>query len=44
VAYLTAPLWAASYSNAGDKPWQMVLLSGTQRIQTAISELGAAIC
>jgi hypothetical protein len=33
-----------SYSNAGDKPWQMVILSGTQRIQIAISERGAAIC
>jgi hypothetical protein len=34
----------ASYSNAGDKPWQMVVLGGTQRIRTAISERDAAIC
>jgi hypothetical protein len=32
------------YSNAGDTPWQMVVLSGTQRIRTAISEGDAAIC
>lgn len=35
---------ACLYSNAGDKPWQMVILSGTQRIQPAISEPAAAIC
>jgi hypothetical protein len=34
----------ASCSNAGDKPWQMVVLDGTQRIQSTISEWGAAIC
>jgi hypothetical protein len=33
-----------SYRNASDKPWQIVVLSGTQRIQTGISERGAAIC
>ena len=33
-----------SYSNAGDKPRQMVILGGIQRIQAAISERGAAIC
>jgi hypothetical protein len=33
-----------SYSNAGDKPWQMVMFSGTQRIQNAKSERAAAIC
>jgi hypothetical protein len=33
-----------SYSNARDKPWQMAILSGTRRIQSAISERGAAIC
>jgi hypothetical protein len=35
---------ATLYSNAGDKRWQMVQLSDTQRIQTAISERAAAIC
>ncbi len=29
---------AMPYSNAGDKPWQMAALSGTQRIRAAISE------
>jgi hypothetical protein len=33
-----------SYSNGRDKPWQMVALSGTQRIRTAISERAASIC
>ena len=33
-----------SYSNAGDKAWQSVALSGTQRVRAAISERGAAIC
>jgi hypothetical protein len=32
------------YSNAGDKPWQMVMLGTTQRIQAAFSERAAAIC
>jgi hypothetical protein len=35
---------ALSYSNADDKPWQTAALNGTQRIQPAISERGAAIC
>jgi hypothetical protein len=35
---------ALSYSNAGDKRWQGVVLSGARRIQTAISERGPSIC
>ncbi len=33
-----------SYSNAGDKPWQMTVLGGTQRTRATFSERGAAIC
>jgi hypothetical protein len=32
------------YSNAGDKPCHMAILSGTQRIHGAISERGGSIC
>lgn len=32
------------YSNAGDKRWQLVVFSGTQRIPVAISERAAVIC
>ena len=42
--YCLRPCRGISYSNAGDKPWQMVVLSGTRRIRTAISERDAAIC
>jgi hypothetical protein len=35
---------AVSYSSAGAKPCQLVVLSATQRIRVAISERGAAIC
>jgi hypothetical protein len=34
----------SSYSNAGDKPWQLAVLSGTQRIEAASFERAAAIC
>ena len=35
-----------SHSNAGDKPWQTASLSGSQRIQTAVSEraIASRIC
>jgi hypothetical protein len=35
---------ALAYSNAGDKRRQVVVLSGTQRIRSAIPERAAAIC
>ena len=33
-----------SYSNSGDKRWHVAAPGGTERIRTAISERGAAIC
>jgi hypothetical protein len=35
---------AARYSNVRDQPRQTVVIGGAQRIHTAISERGAAIC
>jgi hypothetical protein len=35
---------ALLYSNAGEKTCQTVTLSGTRRIQVAISERGDSIC
>src|SRR5207247_5064367 len=38
------PKLRQSYSNAGDRTWQVATLNGTRRIQTAISERAAANC